>query len=297
VPYPILVGYLGYPMIQYMEKISLKNNDNINIPDSILIRPKIVAVFDNIKDTITVMTAVYPNKKKNYETEFIQAQDLLESKVNQLKENLVQEPVSQIKSNLKFISNYSKEGYFSIISKAKQYIREGDIFQVVTSQRFETEYDLEAVSLYRSLRRLNPSPYLVNLNFNGIGLVASSPELLVQLRNKKITIRPIAGTRKRGKNANEDLKLSKDLLQDEKEKAEHLMLLDLGRNDVGRVAQNKSVKVTEKMIIEYYSHVMHIVSNVEGLIDDKYDAVDALMAGFPAGTVSGAPKIRAMEIN
>ena len=242
------------------------------------------------------MTAVYPNEEKKYETTFDEAQALLELKVNQLKENLVQEPINQINSNLEFISNYSKEEYFSIISKAKKYIEEGDVFQVVTSQRFETKYDLEAVSLYRSLRRLNPSPYLVNLNFNGIGLVASSPELLVQLRNKKITIRPIAGTRKRGKNANEDLELSKDLLQDEKEQAEHLMLLDLGRNDVGRVAKNKSVKVTEKMIIEYYSHVMHIVSNVEGLIDEKYDAVDALKAGFPAGTVSGAPKIRAMEI-
>ena len=296
VPYPILVGYLGYPMIQYMEKILLKNNDNINIPDSILIRPKIVAVFDNIKDTITVMTAVYPNKKKNYETEFIKAQDLLDSKINQLKENLVEEPFSQIKSNLRFISNYSKEEYFSIISKAKKYINDGDIFQVVTSQRFQTEYDLEAVSLYRSLRRLNPSPYLVNLNFKEIGLVASSPELLVQLRNKKITIRPIAGTRKRGKNANEDLELSKDLLQDEKEQAEHLMLLDLGRNDVGRVAKNNSVKVTERMIIEYYSHVMHIVSNVEGELNSSYDNVDALFAGLPAGTVSGAPKIRAMEI-
>ena len=296
VPYPTLVGYLGYPMIKYMEKISLENHDNINIPDSVLIRPKIVAVFDNIKDTITVMTVVYPSENKHYESLYTKAQELLEVKVNQLKENLVQNSGIPIKSNLNFKSNYSKDEYFSIISKAKEYIKEGDIFQVVTSQRFETEYDLEAISLYRSLRRLNPSPHLVNLNFNDIGLVASSPELLVQLRNKKITIRPIAGTRKRGKNANEDLKLSKDLLKDKKELAEHLMLLDLGRNDVGRVSKNKSVKVTEQMIIEYYSHVMHIVSNVEGLIDEKYDAVDALKAGFPAGTVSGAPKIRAMQI-
>ncbi|MBD1147679.1 anthranilate synthase component I [Pelagibacterales bacterium SAG-MED31] len=296
VPYPILVGYLGYPMIKYMEKILLKNKDNINIPDSVLIRPKIVSVFDNIKDTITVMTVVYPSEKKDYENAYNDAQELLELKVSQLKENLIQKPASKIKSKLKFVSNYSKEEYFYIISKAKEYIKNGDIFQVVTSQRFETKYDLEAVSLYRSLRRLNPSPYLVNLNFGEIGLVASSPELLVQLRNKKITIRPIAGTRKRGINANEDLELSKDLLNDQKELAEHLMLLDLGRNDVGRVAKNKTVKVTEKMIIEYYSHVMHIVSNVEGSIDDKYDAVDALKAGFPAGTVSGAPKIRAMQI-
>ena len=296
VPYPTLVGYLGYPMIRYMENISLENDDNINIPDSVLIRPKIVAVFDNIKDTITVMTVVYPGENKNYESLYTKAQELLEVKVNQLKENLVQNSAISIKSNLDFKSNYSKDEYFSIISKAKEYIKEGDIFQVVTSQRFETEYDLEAISLYRSLRRLNPSPYLVNLNFNDIGLVASSPELLVQLRNKKITIRPIAGTRKRGKNANEDLELSRNLLQDKKELAEHLMLLDLGRNDVGRVSRNQSVKVTEQMIIEYYSHVMHIVSNVEGVIDKKYDAVDALKAGFPAGTVSGAPKIRAMQI-
>ena len=296
VPYPTLVGYLGYPMIRYMENISLENDDNINIPDSVLIRPKIVAVFDNIKDTITVMTVVYPGENKNYESLYTKAQELLEVKVNQLKENLIQNSAISIKSNLDFKSNYSKDEYFSIISKAKEYIKEGDIFQVVTSQRFETEYDLEAISLYRSLRRLNPSPYLVNLNFNDIGLVASSPELLVQLRNKKITIRPIAGTRKRGKNANEDLELSRDLLKDKKELAEHLMLLDLGRNDVGRVSRNQSVKVTEQMIIEYYSHVMHIVSNVEGVIDEKYDAVDALKAGFPAGTVSGAPKIRAMQI-
>ena len=295
-PYPILVGYLGYPMIKYMEKINLINKDNINIPESILIRPKIVTVFDNIKDSITVMTAVYPSNNKNFETIYNNAKKLLAIKVNELKKNLIQIKTKQILPNLDFQSNYSKKEYFSMIAKAKKYIKEGDIFQVVTSQRFETKYDLEATSLYRSLRRLNPSPYLVNLNFNDIGLVASSPELLVQLRNDKITIRPIAGTRKRGRDTNEDLKLSKDLLKDQKELAEHLMLLDLGRNDVGRVAQNNSVKVTEKMIIEYYSHVMHIVSNVEGKIDKKYDAVDALKAGFPAGTVSGAPKIRAMEI-
>ena len=296
VPYPILVGYLGYPMIKYMEQIKLKNPDNINIPDSVLIRPKVVTVFDNIKDSITVMTIVYPSNNINYENIYDDSKKLLETKVSKLKESLVQESYSNIKSKLNFQSNYSKNEYFSIISKAKKYITDGDIFQVVTSQRFETDYDLKATSLYRSLRRLNPSPYLVNLNFDKFGLVASSPELLVQLRNGKITIRPIAGTRKRGKNANEDLKLSKDLLEDKKELAEHLMLLDLGRNDVGRVAKNNSVKVTEKMIIEYYSHVMHIVSNVEGMIEKKYDAVDALKAGFPAGTVSGAPKIRAMQI-
>ena len=171
VPYPTLVGYLGYPMIKYMEKISLENVDNINIPDSVLIRPKIVAVFDNIKDTITVMTVVYPSENKHYESLYTKAQELLEVKVNQLKENLVQNSAISIKSNLDFKSNYSKDEYFSIISKAKEYIKEGDIFQVVTSQRFATEYDLEAISLYRSLRRLNPSPYLVNLNYNSLSLL------------------------------------------------------------------------------------------------------------------------------
>ena len=296
VPYPILVGYLGYPMIQYMEEIDLRNTDNINIPDSVLIRPKIVTVFDNIKDSITVMTVVYPYKDKDVENAYENAQEILKIKVNQLKESLVQTKKNQIQSDLNFVSNYSKEEYFSIISQAKEYIKKGDIFQVVTSQRFETNYDLEAISLYRSLRRLNPSPYLVNLNFDKFGLVASSPELLVQLRKGKVTIRPIAGTRKRGKNANEDIQLSKDLLDDQKELAEHLMLLDLGRNDVGRVAKSKSVKVTEKFNIEKYSHVMHIVSNVVGKFNKKFSKFDTLLSGFPAGTVSGAPKIRAMEI-
>jgi len=295
-PFPILVGYMGYPMIKYMEKVKLKNPDNIKIPDSIMIRPKIVTVFDNIKDIITVMTVVYPTNKKNFDDIYRNAEKQLDSKINLFKKSLIKEPKNKIKSELNFKSNYTKKEYFSIISKAKKYISNGDIFQVVASQRFETKYDLEATSLYRSLRRLNPSPYLVNLNFGKLGLVASSPELLVQLRNGKITIRPIAGTRKRGRNANEDLELSKDLLTDKKELAEHLMLLDLGRNDVGRVSKNNTVKVSEKMVIEYYSHVMHIVSNVQGVIDKKFNAVDALIAGFPAGTVSGAPKIRAMEI-
>ena len=200
------------------------------------------------------------------------------------------------KAKLNFKSNFKIKDFYNLVKKAKKYIKNGDIFQVVTSQRFETQYYLKAIDLYRSLRRLNPSPYLVNLNFDKFGIVASSPELMVQLRQGNVTIRPIAGTRKRGKNTSEDLHLSKDLLNDQKELAEHLMLLDLGRNDVGRVSKKGTVKVTEKMIIEYYSHVMHIVSNVQGKLQNKLDAIDALIAGFPAGTVSGAPKIRAMEI-
>ena len=297
-PFPVMVGYLGYPMIRLMEDIKLKNPDHINIPDALMIRPKLVAVFDNIKDTINIMTSIYPDKKGNPEKAFDEGWDYLNKAIEKLSKE-IQINIIENKNNdrsIVFKSNYTKEEYFKIIEKAKRYIRKGDIFQVVTSQRFESLYSLDAVTLYRSLRRLNPSPFLVNLNLDTFGLVASSPEILVRLRDNKITIRPIAGTRKRGKNLSEDLDLTKDLLGDEKELAEHLMLLDLGRNDVGRVTKIDTVKVTEKMIVEYYSHVMHIVSNVEGEIDSKYDAIDALVSGFPAGTVSGAPKIRAMEI-
>jgi len=297
-PYPVLVGYLGYPMIKYFEKIILKNPDTIGIPESLLIRPKLVAVFDNIKDTINIMTAIYPSDNITAEKSFTEANERISKLVNQIDKEITVNSNNKNHDDkeINFKSNYSKKEYFEIVKKAKSYIIQGDIFQVVPSQRFECKYSLDTKTLYRSLRRLNPSPFLVNLNFNKFGLVASSPEILVRLRDGKITIRPIAGTRKRGKNSKEDSELSKELLSDEKELAEHLMLLDLGRNDVGRVAKIGSVNVTEKMVIEYYSHVMHIVSNVEGTIENKYDAIDALLAGFPAGTVSGAPKIRAMEI-
>jgi len=297
-PFPILVGYFGYPMIQLMEKIDLINHDEINIPDAIMIRPKLVAVFDNIKDSINIMTSIYPNKKIKADLALNKATKYIEKIIKKLNKDLSLKSIKKNKEikEINFKSNYTKKEYFEIIKKAKAYIRAGDIFQVVPSQRFKSEYNLDAITLYRSLRRLNPSPFLVNLNFKNFGLVASSPEILVRLRNGKITIRPIAGTRKRGENTNEDIILSKDLLSDSKELAEHLMLLDLGRNDVGKVSKVGSVKVTDKMLIEYYSHVMHIVSNVEGIIDSKYDSLDALISGFPAGTVTGAPKIRAMEI-
>jgi anthranilate synthase component 1 len=294
-PYPVLVGYLGYPMIQYMEKIILSNPDTLNIPEAVMIRPKIVAVFDNIKDTIDVMTAIYPEKNIKAEIALKKAEELIKESVEKLNTQITKNDVSN-KKNIQIKSNYKKEDYLKIVEKAKKYIHSGDIFQVVPSQRFQCEYILSAKTLYRSLRRLNPSPFLVNLNFDNIGLVASSPEILVRVRDGKVTIRPIAGTRKRGKTTNEDRKLSNELLNDQKELAEHLMLLDLGRNDVGRVANVGTVSVTEKMIVEYYSHVMHIVSNVEGDLKKNMDSIDALISGFPAGTVSGAPKIRAMEI-
>ncbi len=297
VPFPTLVGYMGYPMIQFMENIELKNKDNIKVPDAIFIRPKIVAVFDNIKDIISIMTISYPSINISAEYAYKKTNQLLKKTIRKLEKSILRSANKKTKKNkLKFKSNYKKDEFYKIVNKAKKYIKDGDIFQVVPSQRFETKYNLKAIDLYRSLRRLNPSPYLVNLNFDKIGIVASSPELMVQLRNNKVTIRPIAGTRRRGKNISEDIMLSKDLLNDQKELAEHLMLLDLGRNDVGRVSKKGSIKVTEKMIIEYYSHVMHIVSNVEGTINKKLDAIDALIAGFPAGTVSGAPKIRALQI-
>ena len=296
-PCPVLVGYFNYSMIRYMESIELKNLDTINIPDSMLIRPKLVAIFDNISDKITLMSPVYYNNNISAKTAYNNAYSIINSAVNKLKININKQKDNIKKDNkINPKSNFSKKEYFKIIKKAKDYIKKGDIFQVVTSQRFEMDYLLPATQLYRALRRLNPSPFLVNINFKNIGLVASSPEILVRLKDNTITIRPIAGTRPRGKNTKEDIKYKKDLLSDKKEIAEHLMLLDLGRNDVGKVSKIGSVQVTEKMNVEYYSHVMHIVSKVEGIINNKYDAIDALIAGFPAGTVSGAPKIRAMEI-
>ena len=297
-PFPILVGYLGYPMIRFMENIKLTNPNPLNIPDAIMIRPKLVTVFDNIKDTINIMTSVYPNKKIDAHNALDNANKRIDKVIKDLKEDIpkISEDKIEYNKEINFKSNYTKKEYFEIINKAKSYIKKGDIFQVVPSQRFEANYELDSKSLYRSLRRLNPSPFLVNLNFENIGLVASSPEILVRLRDGKITVRPIAGTRKRGKNKKDDEYLSNELINDHKELAEHLMLLDLGRNDVGKVSEIGSVEVTEKMNIELYSHVMHIVSNVQGRLDKKYDALDALISGFPAGTVSGAPKIRAMEI-
>ena len=296
-PFPVLVGYIGYPMIKHMEEIDLSNKDTICIPDSIFIRPKLVLIFDNITDKIFLMTPIYFSENIKAKDAYEISQKTINSAIKNLNKSLKKDvPINLENKSLNPISNFTQNQYSKIIKKAKKYINEGDIFQVVTSQRFEMDYDLPAISLYRSLRRLNPSPFLVNLNLNNFGLVASSPEILVRLRNNKVTIRPIAGTRPRGLNINEDIKLAEELLSDKKELAEHLMLLDLGRNDVGRISKIGTVKVTEKMIVEYYSHVMHIVSNVEGIINEKYDAIDALIAGFPAGTVSGAPKIRAMEI-
>lgn len=293
-----LFGYLTYDMVRLMERLPDNNPDELNIPDAILSRPSLVAIFDSYTDNITLVTSVFPTAGIDAQAAYEQACDRLRAAGADLRQPLPYggEPPPGAADFVEPVSNTSRDEYYGMVARAKEYIKAGDIFQVVPSQRLRLPFKLSSLDLYRSLRRLNPSPFLVLLNFAELSVVASSPEVLVRLRDGKVTIRPIAGTRKRGATAAEDAELAADLLADPKELAEHLMLLDLGRNDVGRVAKIGTVKVTSKMQVEYYSHVMHIVSNVEGELDPKYSAIDALMAGFPAGTVSGAPKVRAMEV-
>lgn len=292
-----LIGYMGYDMVKLMERLPDTKPDPINIPDACFIRPRMQLIFDAVDGVVYLVAPVW-----NIEGDAGKTYDATVARLEKMARQL-QGPMDQRnyykdvpKSARHFTSNMSEEEHAAMIGKAKEYLAAGDIFQVVLGQRFTADFELPAFSLYRALRHLNPSPFLFYLNFGGYALVGSSPEILVRLRDDTVTIRPIAGTRRRGRNQEEDKALAADLLADPKELAEHLMLLDLGRNDVGRVAKAGDVRVTEKMKIELYSHVMHIVSNVEGKIDPKCDAVDALVAGFPAGTVSGAPKIRAMEI-
>ncbi len=297
-----LFGYIGYDMVRLVEDIPDNNPDDLGVPDSVLMRPSILAIFDNVKNMICVVTPIYlhsGNSELPANMVYNDAQTRIKNAIKSLDSSLdiaLLEHNTSLKSGAEIISNTPKQTYKAAVSKAVEYINAGEIFQVVPSQRFSIDFDLPSFELYRSLRSVNPSPFLFHLSFEGFALVGSSPEILVRVRDGDVTIRPIAGTRKRGKNASEDKALAEDLLDDPKECAEHLMLLDLGRNDVGRVAEIGSVNVTDQFKIELYSHVMHIVSNVEGKLRDDVDMVDALFAGFPAGTVSGAPKIRAMEI-
>ncbi|HTI86760.1 MAG TPA: anthranilate synthase component I [Alphaproteobacteria bacterium] len=293
-----LFGYMGYDMVREIERLPDNNPDQLGVPDSIFIRPTVIAIFDNIEDSIAVATPVFPAPGLDARAAYAEAEKRL-SQIWSALERPLSLPHAEAGAALPApvpTSNTTREAYHAMVEKAKEYILAGDIFQVVPSQRFAVPFTLPPFALYRSLRRLNPSPYLFFLDFGGFSIIGSSPEILVRLRDGVVTIRPIAGTRRRGKDAAEDQALATELLADPKEIAEHLMLLDLGRNDVGRVAATGTVKVTEKMVIERYSHVMHIVSNVEGRIDPTHDALDALAGGFPAGTVSGAPKVRAMEI-
>ncbi|MEO1016717.1 MAG: anthranilate synthase component I [Pseudomonadota bacterium] len=291
-----LFGFMTYDMVRQMEKLPEINPKTIDIPDAVFIRPSLMAIFDNIEDRVTIVTPVWQNDRTDADQAFDLACERVNNAVADFDRGVVHIGPPIVHPPVEPHSNVSQPTYHSMVERAKDYILAGDIFQVVPSQRFRVPFKLPAFSLYRALRRLNPSPFLFFLDLDGYALVGSSPEILVRLRDEQITIRPLAGTRRRGASAEEDQRLAAEMLADPKEIAEHIMLLDLGRNDVGRVAEVGSVNVTSKMNVEYYSHVMHIVSNVEGRIRPEYDALDALIAGFPAGTVSGAPKIRAMEI-
>ncbi len=297
-----LFGYMGYDCIRWVEDIPDTGEDTLNIPDCIMMRPTQMVLFDNVKNMMCLATPVRQhsgNDQEDAQTTYAKAQSRLNDLYNKLNNPIdpsFLHSETKIKNTPQAHSNMSREDFHDMVIQAKEEIIAGEIFQAVLSQRFSVDFDLPAFDLYRSLRRLNPSPFLFYINFDGFSLVGSSPEILVRSRNKRITIRPIAGTRKRGKDAAEDKILADDLLSDAKERAEHLMLLDLGRNDIGRVSVEGSVEVTDQFQIENYSHVMHIVSNVEGDLRADKDSIDALFAGFPAGTTSGAPKIRAMEI-
>ena len=294
-----LVGYMGYDMVKLMETLPNTKTDAIGIPDACVVRPKLMVIFDAVTDTMFIVTPIWADNKR---VDASAAYDAAAKRIRHVLDKLTAPVPSQAATEYTpvkvadFVSNTARSDYDGMIEKAKEYINAGDIFQVVLSQRFAAPFSLPPFSLYRALRQLNPSPFLFYLNFGDFQLVGSSPEILVRLRDGEVTIRPIAGTRKRGRDREEDRLLAADLLADQKEVSEHLMLLDLGRNDVGRVAKTGTVKTTQHMNIENYSHVMHIVSNVVGELDLRYDALSALIAGFPAGTVSGAPKIRAMEI-
>jgi anthranilate synthase component 1 len=293
-----LFGYLGYDLVRAVERLGPPPADALNLPDAILLRPTITAIFDNVRDEITIVSPVWPEDGVNARTAYARACERVHDTISDLERPAPAVPVSHAGAGRtpEIASNTTLDEYLAIVERAKEYVRAGDIFQVVPSQRFRRPFALPSFALYRSLRRLNPSPFLYHLKFPGFAIVGSSPEILVRLRDGTVTIRPIAGTRKRGTTPDEDTALADELMDDPKERAEHLMLLDLGRNDVGRVAEIGSVKVTGSFFIERYSHVMHLVSNVEGKLRNGFDAIDALAAGLPAGTLSGAPKIRAMEI-
>jgi anthranilate synthase component I len=291
-------GYLGYDMVRLMEELPPPNPDPIGIPDAILVRPTLIVVFDAVKDALTVVTPVRPEKSVDAKAALKRAIERLSAVVDALDRPLDKSlaDVDEGPLDVPMQSNTTPDDYKAMVLKGKEYIAAGDAFQIVLAQRFEAPFKLPAFSLYRALRRTNPSPYLYYLDYGDFAVAGSSPEILVKVSGDRVTIRPIAGTRARGNTPHEDKAMEEELLADPKERAEHLMLLDLGRNDVGRVAKIGTVTVTDQFFVERYSHVMHIVSNVEGKLDEKYDALDALVGGFPAGTVSGAPKVRAMEI-
>jgi anthranilate synthase component 1 len=293
-----LFGYMGYDMVRLMEDLPSPRPDPLGLPDGLFVRPTLMAVFDSVKDLVMLVTPVRPRPDVAAEAAYSRALDRLWLGIDALDRPVpaAHSAGMDVGALPEPVSNTSRERYLAMVREAQEYIAAGDIFQVVLSQRFSIPFDLPPFALYRALRRTNPSPYMYYMDLDGFSVVGSSPEILVRLRDGEVTIRPIAGTRPRGATPEEDRALAQSLLNDPKELSEHLMLLDLGRNDVGRVARPGTVEVTERNTIEFYSHVMHIVSNVRGELDPRHDGIDALCGGFPAGTVSGAPKVRAMEI-
>src|SRR6056300_1521523 len=293
----LISGYFSYDSIRYIEKIPNNCKNDLNLPDVRLLRPRTLVIHDNLKKQIFYIINIFNDEKiNNYQRKFDEIKsELFKLKIQSSIKNLSNSKNKTVKE-IKVKSNTSKNKFLKMVNKAKKYIKLGDIFQVVLSQRFEAKLTKNPLEIYKKLRITHPSPFMFFFNFSDFQIVGASPEILVRLRDNKITVRPIAGTRPRGKNFKEDLYYEKDLLRDKKELSEHLMLLDLGRNDAGKVSKINSVKVTESFIIERYSHVMHMVSNVVGEYNKKFSKFKSLLAGFPAGTVSGAPKIRAMEI-
>ena len=293
----LISGYFSYDAIRYIENIPNKCKNDLNLPDVRLMRPRTVIIHDNLKKEIYFIINIFNDEKiSNYQKKFENIKsELFKLSIQSLIKNLDNKPYKEFK-NINVKSNTPKNKFLAMVNKAKEYIKLGDIFQVVLSQRFETNLTKKPLDIYKKLRITNPSPFMFFFNFNDFQIIGASPEILVRLRDNKITVRPIAGTRPRGRNKKEDIYYEKDLMNDKKELSEHLMLLDLGRNDAGKVSKINSIKVTESFIVERYSHVMHIVSNVVGEYNKKFSKFKSLMAGFPAGTVSGAPKIRAMEI-
>ncbi len=293
----LISGYFSYDSIRYIEKIPNNCKNDLNLPDVRLLRPRTLVIHDNLKKEIFYIINIFNDENiTNYQKKFNDIKsEIFQLTIQSSLKNLNKSKNNDVK-HIKVKSNTSKNKFLNMVNKAKKYIKLGDIFQVVLSQRFEARLTKDPLEIYKKLRITNPSPFMFFFNFSDFQIIGASPEILVRLRDNKITVRPIAGTRPRGKNYKEDLYYEKDLLRDKKELSEHLMLLDLGRNDAGKVSKINSVKVTESFIIERYSHVMHIVSNVIGEYNKKFSKFKSLLAGFPAGTVSGAPKIRAMEI-
>jgi anthranilate synthase component 1 len=292
-----LVGYLGYDMVRQMETLPEKNQSSIDLPEAVMVRPTLFVIFDNVTDLLTLVAPVYPRAGVTAAQAWESAQaSIAEAEAALARPLPLAAPAVSLPPLPAPASNFTKAEFMAAVERAKEYIFAGDVFQVVPSQRFSVPFALPPFALYRALRRINPAPFLFHLDFGGFSIVGSSPEILVRLRDGIVTIRPLAGTRKRGATHDEDQRLEAELLADPKERAEHLMLLDLGRNDVGRVAEIGTVRVTESFAIERFSHVMHIMSDVQGRLREGLDAIDALVAGFPAGTLTGAPKVRAMQI-